>query len=225
MIEEHITDKPIIPLRKEPWQMTRKEFFANPPEEVDIWLVEGKPPHRGKIGSSPDFFGGPPTRGYRVANTVTPFDTAHKNIVKHALEEGKPIPSEVLADYVELKKEPWRMTRQEFTNIEEGWIELLPIPPGRRERAVIHPSPKKKGYIQWSLIELNPKTGIWEPGSDIQFRNREELRKHLEIIHRQEVKQAIREGKSVPQEVLRDYPDLTGKVNSNHIIWKSEHII
>jgi len=111
-------------------------------------------------------------------------------------------------------KEVWRMIRQEFTNIEKGVVELLPIPPGRRERAVIHPSPKKKGYIQWSLLELNPKTGIWEPGSDIQFPDRQALRRHLEVIHRQEVKQAIDEGKSVPQEVLRDYPHLTKKLTT-----------
>ena len=118
-------------------------------------------------------------------------------------------------------KEIWRMTRQEFTNIEEGVVELLPIPPGRRERAVIHPSPKKRGYIQWSLIELNPRTGVWEPGSDIQFPDRQALRRHLEVIHRQEVKQAIDEGKSVPQEVLRNYPDLTKKLTT----YTQEHVI
>ncbi|GAI25776.1 unnamed protein product, partial [marine sediment metagenome] len=84
---------------------------------------------------------------------------------------------------LEIAPKPWQMTKQEFTNIEKGVVELLPIPPGRRERAIIHPSPKKKGYIQWSLIELNPKTGVWEPGSDIQFPDRQALRKHLEVIH------------------------------------------
>jgi len=124
--------------------------------------------------------------------------------------------------YPNYVKNVWQMTKEEFTNMQRGSVELLPIPlgKGKRERAVIHPSPKKKGYMQWSLIELNPKTGVWEPGSDIQFPDKQALRRHLEVIHRQEVKQAIDEGKSVPQKVLRDYPDLTKKLT----IYAQEHV-
>ena len=104
--------------------MTREEFIANPPEEVDIWLMENKPPHRGKIGAIPDFFGGPPTKGYRVANTVTPFETAHKNIVKYAFKEGKPVPPKVLADYPYLVK---KANPSEAVKVPEG-IRVIDFP-------------------------------------------------------------------------------------------------
>ncbi len=110
--------------RKEPWEMTKEEFIANPPEEVDIWLMENKPPHRGKIGAIPDFFGGPPTKGYRVANTVTPFEIAHKNIVKYAFKEGKPVPPKVLADYPYLVK---KANPSEAVKVPEG-IRVIDFP-------------------------------------------------------------------------------------------------
>jgi len=90
--------KPEATIPKEPWQMTREEFIKNPPKEVEIFLVEGKPPLRGRIGSSPDFMGGKPDIGYRVANTITPFETAHRNLVKQAYREGKPVPPEILKE-------------------------------------------------------------------------------------------------------------------------------
>jgi len=108
-IESYIRDKLATklrdnPLKKETWKMTKKEFINNPPDKATVWLVEGKP-LEGRLSWSASFAGEPSERGYRIANTVTPLEPAHKNIVKHAIEEGKPVPSEVLADYPNLQGE------------------------------------------------------------------------------------------------------------------------
>ena len=89
-------DKPVPPevaptqLAKEPWQMTREEWKRG---FVEDWQeVEAQ-------------------RGIRG---IGPLGRIHKQRVRQALSEGKPVPSEVLKDYPDLKRKEKERRNNEY---------------------------------------------------------------------------------------------------------------
>ncbi|MCK9600054.1 MAG: hypothetical protein M0R06_13500, partial [Sphaerochaeta sp.] len=108
----------------------------------------------------------------------------HRESIKQALTEGKPVPRKILEDYrgepwadevlakkkpVESKKESWEMTWEEYYN------------------ARVAPQ------LAWTT---KPSAKVWNEGKD----------RHERIIRK-----AISQNKPVPPEVLKDYPDLAAE--------------
>jgi len=136
-------------------------------------------------------------------------------------------------------EEPWQMTRKEYTSFDIPPLpenlealdkrELLGLTSryteARRELfrrrlqlsekgiAIMYPSPE---YEQWSrrlgkLCIKTPKEEIIEVLREFDRTIREEFNDFLGRQHKEFVKLALEEGKPVPLEVLRDYPDLLEK--------------
>ncbi len=145
----------------------------------------------------------------------------------------------------ELTPKPWQMTQKQFENVKKKPVDVaidelepthaLDIEPGEPT------TPKEVPIKVWQDIDTGKY--LIEDGHNRVFHARRREEKFIkaivtptkriaedevvtafDILHKNIVKQVIHEGKPVPQEVLRDYPDLTRKVNSNHIIWENEHI-
>ena len=93
--------------KKEPWEMTKKEFGYGGVNDwplkitskgkvygqaaLSIWAAEN-PNHRGPLGY------------YRTPETAQKWvDKTHRRLTKEAIRAGKPVPPEVLADYPDLK--------------------------------------------------------------------------------------------------------------------------
>ena len=128
---------------KEPWQMTAKEYQTNGKPNYGDMVTDGKVAGRlrsaGGLGSSRVIIEDKITglkhytnlqdvkliRRLGVGSAVNDFnyDLFHKNIIKQALAEGKPVPPEVLADYPELLK-----PRENMPEImpEKNQIETMP---------------------------------------------------------------------------------------------------
>lgn len=98
---------------KEPWEMTKKEYTASIVEEAKRrgeakTTPEGKQLSRSSRASAGSFIG-----------QVIGEKGRHQDHVRRAMDEGKPVPADVLADYPVKAgsgnlKNPWEMTRQEY---------------------------------------------------------------------------------------------------------------
>jgi phospholipid N-methyltransferase len=100
---------------KQPWEMTREEFKL-PPESAYVKSAEGNvyranshPEAYIKLEKAGDTESDiPRNRGWVVSDKLirdseANHATLHKEFIKQALSEGKPVPSEVLAEYPELQ--------------------------------------------------------------------------------------------------------------------------
>ncbi len=200
--------------KKEPWQMTSKEFYS-----PEYWYD----PRRGRHPASGS--GRLPTKEvpyfeavsiggkqlWKVYNPYTKeeayyeiaevekakshYKNMHRETIKKALEEGKPVPPEVLKEYPDLivkKKEPWEMTYREFADYFEDvfggqkftFAERVGKPLGI-------PSQAGEPY------KLIMAKRIGYTGSLPRDRWRRAI-----------VEKALEQGKTVPDEVLADFPDL-----------------
>ena len=114
---KHLTDK-------EPWQMTRNEYIKmgasktglskSEFEDLMIWRLGGGEPRGGSLNYSKLHKMDLAYRDYKKGWTYTTskgsalIDSVggkHKDIIKQALSEGKPVPHEVLEDYPDLQYE------------------------------------------------------------------------------------------------------------------------
>jgi hypothetical protein len=159
---------------KQPWEMTKYEAIAE----------AAKP-----IGSMGISWG-----EMRTALSISrqSAESLHKDMVKLAIVERKPVPPLVLKEYpdlvkkeVQLQKEPWQMTQHEYLHatailIDGEIVELIDnktTPSGKKVKA----------------FELSGDVWYSQEAGD----------------HRYLVKKALTEGKPVPAKVLKDYPALT----------------
>jgi hypothetical protein len=124
-------------------------------------------------------------------------DSGHKSVVKEALSAGKPVPDSVLKDYPDLKakpektepkKEPWQMTQKEYTQYMSDTFE-----------PIFH------GQV------VGKKVRWHGTGERAIAKQKADVLRAVPEHHRYSIKQALKEGKPVPPEVLKDYPEL-GKV-------------
>jgi hypothetical protein len=145
----------------------------------------------------------------------------HKDLVRQALSEGKPVPPAVLKDYPDLtslkEKEPWQMTLQEWAGLptwkatgkyEDG----SPIEAhlyGRNKQDVID---QVRGESSVPVIELSvTMVDLRSQGLVPEFDTNDFF-----------VRQAVSEGKEVPLEVLKDHPDLPRRIQYYGVIGGGE---
>jgi hypothetical protein len=107
----------------------------------------------------------------------------HEAAVTIAKAEGKPVPNEVLADYPELKK-PEAKPVEPTAAAKEPWEQT------------------KKNYVD---------SQTKEPESHFEGKALELQRRNAEKRHAQAVLVALTKGEPIPEEVLKDYPDLAEK--------------
>lgn len=195
------------PTPKEPWQMTKEEAAKHYFRTVTLLtnkhtietkdFFESRDKAREEVRIDDEIIA--KEEGAEIVKiTVTriqPWRWAHQDIVQQALDDGKPMPPEVLAEYPDLAekamiarreaikamadKEPWRMTKKRFLDFKM----------------------MKHGYVPPTTYHF---TDYAMPSTQRAFRQ-------FMRQHRIAVKQALAEGKSVPAEVLADYPDLVPK--------------
>jgi phospholipid N-methyltransferase len=117
----------------------------------------------------------------------------HSDLIKQAISENKPVPPEVLAYYPELQvskdeptgasqKQPWEMTLKEY---------LIPY------------------QKEWE--NYTSTLNAWKRESEASKKRGEKASdglKRAKLNHVLKVKQALSENKPIPQEVLKDYPEL-----------------
>jgi hypothetical protein len=155
--------EPAVLEAKQPWEMTRAVFDLERTRMVE--------------------------NGIKLPSEAAGVDY-HKGLVEKALQEGKPVPAEVLKDYPDLQsapaeakaKQPWEMTREEvYKNI-------------------------SKSKTASDAIDFNGER-VKIPGMNIG-KDAFTVKEIADEFHKRSVKQALSEGRPVPAEVLKDYPDL-----------------
>ena len=156
----------------------------------------------------------------------------HKKIIEQALKEGKPVPPEVLRDYPDLaekygkaveerekttremkKKEPWKMMQEEWVQSKEKEIKQIikkfgyweDIPESELE---VRLQSRRRELLDALLGTIRPEI---KPKVEKELEEVDKALKLLRSSHKELVEQALKEGKPVPDEVLKDYPDLAEK--------------
>ena len=99
------------------------------------------------------------------------------------------------------KKEVWQMNREE-------WIE-------DRIKKLRRMAKKSFKEVPWSVEYLAPSN----EADKLEKREPSWVKLELEEVRKKEIEKALREGKAVPPEVVRDYPDLAEKYPVNDT-WK-----
>ncbi len=123
-------------------------------------------------------------------------DRPHYIVIARALQEGKVVPKEILKDYPQLVKKQevsqkgW-VNKEEESLIKDAWKMPEEEYVGKMAEALWKQDPYyfNKPYDRWESAHRQTLSNIYE--SHIYY-----------------VKQALKEGKPVPVEVLKDYPDL-----------------
>ncbi len=181
VIEEGLKDyllpkvKPEQPkaVKKEPWEMTNIEYVRWYDE---AWKTEGVP------GTEPDLL-------WASKN--------HKLIVEEALEQGKPVPEEVLKDYPDLaekyksKKETKQKEQQKSTKETKQ-----PAKKKKESWEMTWEEYYNDKVIKQAAYTTKPSHKIWEEGK---------------ARHERIIRKALEQGKPVPDEVLKDYLELARK--------------
>jgi hypothetical protein len=120
----------------------------------------------------------------------------------------------------EVAKEPWEMTKKDFESSikEQRYSEQIP----KSERPILAVKANGKVYtdknakLHADILDKIPDdvelTGL-ETGWIID----DKFEYQVPRVHEQLVQQAIKEGKPVPEEVLKDYPDLTKNVKTEDV--------
>jgi len=112
---------------------------------------------------------------------------------KELKEKAKKMPPEKPSKVEKKEKEPWQMTRSEIIEQE--------IMSPRGDRRISMPG----GQID-RVISVTPKGFKLESGKWIPFENHS-----INYEHKKAIKNALKEGMPVPEEVLKDYPELKAK--------------
>ncbi len=110
-------------------------------------------------------------------------------------------------------KEPWEMTKGEYKNLPiEQWGEITGFVEYNKLSPKIKKVAQEKYLKETGDIEgANPKSEEFMLDKFIFNKKTGEIFSDDYPSHREEVEWALKQGKSVPEEVLKDYPDLVGK--------------
>jgi len=140
--------------------------------------------------------------GLRVPPTTEP---AFEELKEYLKEDPKTF-LKVIDDMKEGKnrKEPWEMTREEWLKQTEGVRGIDSI-------IITLPTGEKK-FTPRGTATIEPEEAAWML-KEIAFRT-----------HKEMIEQALEEGKFVPKEVLKDYPELFEKVKEKEELFRVEGI-
>lgn len=136
----------------------------------------------------------PPAQKPALPSTASPVEPATKPSVEPPLEAAT-TPQAQLRPPASEVKQPWEMTREELTNA------LI-----NRSAESFESQPLKLGGED--VVQIG---GYHPRYEDLMLGTEQSAgqgNRRLSELHRGEVEQALREGKPVPAEVLKDYPDL-----------------
>ncbi len=230
MVPERLKTK--SPQVKQPWQMTKNEAIAEAAKPLGpMGISWGE--MRTALSTSRQFA-----------------ESLHKDMVKLAIVEGKPVPPDVLKEYPDLatikkqpwektdsgiekeiesvkailKKEPWQMIKGEFAKIVSP-EQYIPFPTTISKLATIYVNEtneklnterevteklSKRYPKNWELIKLleKGKEKIYDSLPEKVKKGMFGINMLEPYHHEYFVGQAIIEGKPVPSEVLKEYPNL-----------------
>jgi hypothetical protein len=124
------------------------------------------------------------------------FPITRNDLVELGIEgrEAKPKSEKEKVEVTPEKKEPWEVTKDEFVRDKE----LKTIAEIKKKQEKYKKTLKNKSTADYYARQKYPYT----PSILVELQERE--RKH----HKKIIQQALKEGKTIPQEVLKDYPDL-----------------
>jgi hypothetical protein len=202
--EERLTPKVATSEGKQPWEMTVKEVLES---------IRTKPTLSGNnnsiIGLGKNILTSGMTISGIPANEIPGWEDAllkHKEIIKQAISEGK-IDSH--PDYPELSKakQPHEMTREEFIKT-HNVSEVIPYDNPKETVK----SAKQRYINTFGNFPFDEEVlkSVFNDYKGIQGLTPEVYNR---VYHERIIKQALSEGKTIPAEVLKDYPDLVVKKN------------
>ena len=181
---------------KEPWQMTKAEFEGQP----DVVYHGGRSEYKIDVSAKPSASTGNPTA--RLGAFFTPSKQEALRYVSD-FHGGKGV---VQTAKLNMNK-PYRMPFSEFDKLVEVEWKKLSFPEGIAELEGKVDTLKAKLATEGYDGIIVGESGKARPQEVIAFENK------AIVQHRYSVEQAIREGKPVSPEVLKDYPDLAQQVN------------
>ena len=143
-------------------------------------------------------------------------DKQHKDIVTEAYLEGKGIPENVLNEYPTLKEDAQKIqqntTEFELKKQKSEYDKLTKqnkLQEEQQKNEQVRADDKTKRLLTTPLSELIEKSGYKS--------NRQGVHDLIKVDQQKAVEQALKEGKQVPEEVLKDYPDLAEKYKVSDI--------
>ncbi|MBA7686660.1 hypothetical protein ES703_95111 [subsurface metagenome] len=177
-------------------EVTPGQFFPNPrtgePMLGDTWYFHGKP-YLILLGTKPS----PRVVYHEIAHAIGIED--EELAMKFAIEQEARLKSRGVTPTAEAAKEPWQMSREEFTE--------------KYESASWHPEYiEARGKVR-AIVDKTGKSGIelGREGNKEYLEAKAEMDAQLDIRntpHVEHVRRALAEGKPVPPKVLADYPSL-----------------
>lgn len=161
------------------------------------------------------------------------FDKDDKNKVRSitVFNEGGSIvgiAGEKIEEKQSKEKQPWQMSRDEYVSKRSEEIientDNYYKSDNLKWKKQIREDAENKALNEW--VQANEKAFIegknvkWKPNwsmtaKEVAERSDDTLDSFIKEAHKKEVKQAISEGKPVPEEVLKDYPDLKIKAQTS----------
>jgi hypothetical protein len=141
-------EKPEPKAEKQPWEMTREEWFKAKPTQIAVETRKfaGKVVYVTPLDK---------TKTFKTPEAVLEFE--HQRFVQQALSEGKPVPAKILEEYPELKptaeKEPWEMNIQELQNESAAFDKKIAAETERLNR--LHPERQRFGEA--GIEHLSPE--------------------------------------------------------------------
>lgn len=198
----------------EPWQLTRSEF-GNVSSKLYNALGNDEfikhPFHRYSEDVPHEWF----QINVKSGELITSVDEMYYRAIRRALSENKPVPQEALADYYKIEnklkkvepkkpevkvpekeevkpaKEYWQMTRKE--------ISKLGIQKGEEQyQKQLEDWNNLSDAEKMKQVSLKPTEGWIVSSTENDYLQ----------YHKTQVAQALKEGKPVPDEVLKEYPEL-----------------
>jgi len=152
-------------------------------------------------------------------------DGSYKIIEKQPEEKEISKPSVSKKEQVEMK-EPWEMTKEEYKNLPiEQWGEIT----GFVEYSKLSPKIKKVAQEKYlketgDIEGANPKSEEFILDKFIFDKKTGEIFSDDYPSHKEEVEWALKQGKPVPAEILKDYPDLVEKYKAKQVVSQIESV-
>ncbi|RKX55895.1 MAG: hypothetical protein DRP29_10100, partial [Thermodesulfobacteriota bacterium] len=232
--------------QKEPWQMTKEEFLTYYPEKtiedhkkaIREAFIKQKLVSKKAVKDYPDLLKVYEKRKQEIIESLKKNPALMEEYIEKLPKIlGEPIPElekikkelkktpvEVKPE-VKIKKEPWQMTRKEWEKV-FGFPKISEKRAKEIDRMFYHGELWKvplKDYLGFRFKDAGKKITFADLGEvgKVSVPTPKEIESAKEF-HKGIVEQALKEGKPVPEKVLKDYPDLVEKYKPAEIKPESE---